>query len=167
MTTKNETKEIMSKQPTQQSKRAQYLGAFDEFDQWFDDIRRNWMQPFFFGRNLPELGTTFGGRIPRVDIIDRDDEFCVRAELPGVSKENLDVTLQENILTIRASNQKEEREEKGQYFRQEMSRGEFQRIVRLPSPVEGDKVKAIFKDGVLELSIPKSANAQRQTIKVE
>jgi HSP20 family protein len=150
-----------------QPQRGQFLGPLDEFDQWLDEIRRNWMSPFFFGRNWPEAGSVFGGRMPRVDVIDREDEFCVRAELPGVSKENLDVSLQENTLTIRATTQKEEKEEKGQYFRRETSRGEFQRTVRLPAPVAGENVKAAFKDGILELTIPKAPGFKRQSIKVE
>lgn len=108
-----------------------------------------------------------GGRVPRVDVIDREQELLVRAELPGVSKENLDVSLQDNTLSIRATTQRDEEEEKGQFYRRELSRGEFQRTIRLPCQVEGDKAKASFKDGVLELTIPKVAASKRKTIKVE
>jgi HSP20 family protein len=125
------------------------------------------MQPFFWGRTWPDAGSLFGGRLPRVDVIDRENEFCVRAELPGVTKENLDVSLNENTVTLRATTQKEEQEEKGQYYRRETSRGEFQRTVRLPGTVEGDKAKATFKDGVLELIVPKAPGFKRQSIKVE
>jgi HSP20 family protein len=150
-----------------ESRTGQFLSPFDDFDQWFDEIRRNWMHPLFFGRNWPEAGSVFGGRVPRVDVIDRDDEVCVRAELPGVTKDNLDVSLQESVLTIRATTQKEEREEKGLFHRREMSRGEFQRTLRLPGPVQSDQVKATFKDGVLELILPKAPGFKRQSIKVE
>lgn len=150
--------------PTQ---RGQFLSPLDELDQWFDEFRRNWMQPFSFGRNWPEAGFAFGGRLPRVDVIDRENEFCVRAELPGVSKENLDVSLHDNALTIRATIQKEEKEEKDQYYRRETSRGEFQRTVRLPAPVESENAKATFKDGILELTIPKAPGFKRQSIKIE
>jgi HSP20 family protein len=150
-----------------QPQRGQLLSQIDEFDQWLDDFRRNWMQPFFWGRTWPDAGSLFGGRLPRVDVIDRENEFCVRAELPGVDKENLDVSLNENTVTLRATTQKEEQEEKGQYYRRETSRGEFQRTVRLPGTVEGDKAKATFKDGVLELIVPKAPGFKRQSIKVE
>lgn len=149
------------------SPREQLLTHLDEFDQWFDDIRRNWMSPLLFGRGWPEAGSVLGGRMPRVDVIERDNEFCVRAELPGVNKEDLDVSLNENILAIRASTRKEEQEEKGQYFRRETSRGEFQRMVRLPGAVEGDQTKASFKDGILELIVPKAPDFKRRSIKVE
>jgi HSP20 family protein len=102
-----------------------------------------------------------------VDVIDRDTEVVVRAELPGITKDDLDVSLSDNTLTIRASTQHEKKEEKGHYYRREMSRGEFQRSLRLPANVEGDKTKASFKDGILELVVPKAASSKRQTIKVE
>ncbi|MVF24257.1 Hsp20/alpha crystallin family protein [Methylocaldum sp. BRCS4] len=160
-----ETKGKTGKEITQ-PQQGQWLSPFDELDQWLDEIRRNWMQPFF-GRGWPEAGAMFGSRMPRVDIVDRDQEFVVRAELPGVSKENLDVSLSENVLTIRASARREEQEEKGQYFRRELSQGEFLRTIRLPGPIEGAQTKATFKDGILELVVPKAAGTQRQTIKIE
>jgi HSP20 family protein len=149
-------------------KSGQFLSAFDEFDQWLDEMRRNWVSPLLFGRPWPETaGSVFGGRIPRVDVIDRETEICVKAELPGVSKEDLDISLQESTLTIKATTKREETEEKGQYQRRETSRGEFQRTLRLPGPVLSDQAKATFKDGVLELVLPKAPGFQRQSIKVE
>lgn len=150
-----------------QARQGQFLNPLDEFEQWFDDIRRNWIQPFGFGRHWPEPGSVFGGRTPRVDVIDRESEFCVRAELPGISKEDLEVSLHDNSVTLRATTQKEEKEERGQYYRRELSRGEFQRTVRLPAPVESENAKATFKDGILELTLPKVPGFKRQTIKVE
>jgi HSP20 family protein len=150
-----------------QAPKSQFLSPFDEFDQLVDDFRRNWMQPFFLGRNWPEAASVFGGRMPKVDLIDRDTEYCVRAELPGVSKDSLNVTLEESTLTLGATFQKDEQEEKGQYHRRETSRGEFKRVIQLPGAVDSDKVTANFKDGILELRIPKAPGAKRQFIKVE
>jgi len=165
------TKDVSEKKRTSgqevtQPQRGQFLSSLDEFDQWLDEVRRNWMQPFF-GRGWPEAGAMFGSRMPRVDVIDRDQEFVVRAELPGITKDNLDVSLTENVLTIRASTRHEDQEEKGQFFRRELSQGEFQRIIRLPAPIQGDQTKASFKDGILELVLPKAAGSQRQTIKID
>jgi HSP20 family protein len=162
----NQKKQSTGKEVAQQPT-GQFLSPWDEIEQWFDEVRRNWMQPFFFGRAWPERDFFSGGRVPRVDVIDREQELLVRAELPGVSKENLDVSLQDNTLSIRATTQRDEEEEKGQFYRRELSRGEFQRTIRLPCQVEGDKAKASFKDGVLELTIPKVAASKRKTIKVE
>jgi len=162
----NQSKKSTGKEVTQ-PQTGQFVSPFDEIEQWFDEVRRNWMQPFFFGRGWPEREPLFGGRMPRVDVIDREQELLVRAELPGVGKENLDVSMQDNSLSIRATTRHEKEEEKGQFYRRELSQGEFQRTIRLPCPVEGDKAKASFKDGVLELAIPKVAGSQRQKIKVE
>ncbi|BBL74011.1 Hsp20/alpha crystallin family protein [Methylomagnum ishizawai] len=166
--------ELNTQQPTQnqtvpQTPKGQVLSPLDEFDQWFDEVRRHWLSPMFIGRHWPELGASpvFGGRMPKVDVIDRDTEYCVRAELPGVSKDHLEVSLEESTLSLKATVQKDEQEEKGQYHRRETSRGEFQRIIQLPGAVDSENTKASFKDGVLELTIPKVQSAKRQSIKVE
>ncbi len=151
-----------------QAARSQWLSPFEEVEHLFDEFlsRGGWMQPFL-RRNFPDLEAALGTRWPKLDIIDRDDEVVVKAELPGVDKENVDVSISENMLSIRASTQHEKKEEKGQYFRRELSRGECQRTVRLPGNVDGDKAKASFKDGILEISMPKAPGSKRQTIKVD
>jgi HSP20 family protein len=140
---------------------------FSEFDQWFDDVRRNWMSPLLLGRGWPDITTSVIPRMPRVDVIDRADEICVRAELPGVDKSHLEVTLNEDALSIHATRHTEETEEKGLYHRREMSHGEFTRTLRLPCPVESEKAKAKFQDGILDLTLPKSPGFRPRTIKVE
>ncbi len=151
-----------------QPSRAQLLGPFEEFEHFFDEFlnRGNWMQPLL-RRGFPDRESAFGSRWPKVDVIDRNDEVAVKAELPGVDKENVDVSISDNILTIRASTQHEKKEEKGQYYRRELSRGECQRTIRLPGQVDGDKAKASFKDGILEITVPKAPGSKRQNIKVE
>jgi HSP20 family protein len=91
----------------------------------------------------------------------------IRAELPGVKKEDLDVSITGDRVTIRATSSHEEAEEKGDYYRKELSRGVFSRTVPLPCAVQGDQSKATFKDGVMELLLPKVEPAKRQRIKVE
>jgi HSP20 family protein len=154
-------------QEPSQPKTGQILSVVDEFDQWLDEMRRAWMNPLLFGRHWPEAGTVFGGRIPRIDVIDREGEICVKAELPGVGKDDLDISLQDNALTIKATTRKEETQEQGQYHRRETSRGEFLRTIRLPGPVLADQARASFKDGILDLTLPKAPGFQRQSIKVQ
>jgi HSP20 family protein len=100
-------------------------------------------------------------------VIDRDDEVVVRADLPGVDKKDLEVTLHEDALTIKGSTSSEKEEEKGDYFRREVSSGSFSRSIRLPTAVDGEKVSSSFKDGILELTLPKIKKTKRHTIKVE
>jgi HSP20 family protein len=165
--TDKETQVTVTNKEDQMPQRHSALTAFDEMDRWFDDVfPRNWMQPFF-RRGWPDLEMAFGGKMPRIDVIDRETEVVVRAELPGVAKEDLEVSLSDNLLTLTAKTRHEETEEQGRYHRREITSGELQRSVRLPADVEGDKAKASFKDGVLELIAPKMAAAVRHTIKVE
>ena len=106
-------------------------------------------------------------RVPRVDVVERDDAVVVRAELPGVDKKDLDVTMTEGTLTIKAATRKETKEDRGDYHRSEIVQGEFLRTVPLPDEVDADKAQASFKDGLLELTLPKAQVARRRNIKVE
>ncbi|MGA7801885.1 MAG: Hsp20/alpha crystallin family protein [Gammaproteobacteria bacterium] len=106
-------------------------------------------------------------RLPRVDVIDRDAEIVVRAEIPGVRKEELEVSMNHGTVTIKGSTKHESKKEEGDYYRCEISRGSFARTVTLPAEVDGDRAKASFKDGVLELVIPKQERSKRHSIKVE
>jgi HSP20 family protein len=158
-----------AEQPAEGQARGQVHSYLEDVDQWFDDMRRQWLQPLFPmpGRSWLETAFPPAGRLPRVDLVDRDEEFLVRAELPGVSKDNLEVSLQENTVLLRAASQSEETEERGQYFRRETSRGEFQRVIRLPGPVVGEQARANFRDCILELVLPKQPGTRRRSIPVE
>ena len=114
-----------------------------------------------------EMPAVFEGRMPSVDVIDRDNEILVRAEIPGVDKKDLDVSVTEDSVCIKGSVQHEEEEEKGEYYRRETSSGSFARTMILPSEVDTTKVKAKFKDGVLEMTLPKVKQSKRQKISLD
>ena len=145
------------------------LGPFDEMDRLFDRmLSPSWMHPMRWAMpGMAERLTPFEGKMPRVDIIDRETEVVLRVEAPGVDKDDLEVSLSDNTVTIRGKTKHEETEEKGEYYRRELSYGEFSRTVALPAEVDRDKAKAKFKDGVLELTLPKVETAKRSTIKIE
>jgi len=103
---------------------------------------------------------------PRIDIVDRDDDIVVRADVPGVIKENLDVSFTDNTITIKGSISEEKKEKKGDYFRNETMKGSFSRTVYLPSDVDGRKASSTFKDGVLEVVVPKLEKAKRVKVNV-
>lgn len=106
--------------------------------------------------------------MPKVDLIDRETEIVVRAELPGVSKDDLEITLAEGTVTIEAHTTEEKKEEEeGKYYRREMSRGEFRRRVGLPAEVDEAKAKATFTDGILELTLPKLEKTPKRSVRVE
>jgi HSP20 family protein len=140
------------------------LISFDEFDNVFEDfLSRRW--PHLLDWHLP---TWLERGLPKVDIIDHDNEIEVQAALPGVKKEDLDVSISNQTITIRTSTKEEKKEEeKGKYFRREITRGEFQRTLSLPDNVDGDNAKASFKDGILIVTIPKTEKSKRKTIEIK
>lgn len=142
------------------------FSPFEEWDRWFESaFPSGWLRPMHAG--WPQLQMPFEGRLPKVDIIDRESEIVVRAEVAGVDKKDLDVSVTDNTVTIKGSTRQESKEEKGDYYRCEISQGSFARTVALPGDVDGSKAKANFKDGILELVLPKKEAAKRRSIKVE
>lgn len=158
-----------SKQELQKAEPKRTLSPFEEMDRLFEDyFSRGWMRPFRWEwPSLGEMAKPFEGKMPKVDVIERDDEVIVKAELPGVDKKDLDVSVTENSVTIKGSTSHEEKEEKGDYYRCEISRGAYARTVALPSYVDADKAKANFKDGVLELKLPKVEKSKRRSIEIK
>jgi HSP20 family protein len=149
---------------------ARMFDPFVEMDRLFGRLLPSgWIRPFRMEFPAwPEMGALAEGRMPRIDVIDRDKEVLVRAELPGVEKKDLEVTVTDNAVTIRGHTRREAKEEKkGEYYRCETWSGEFARTVALPVEIEGTKGKATFKDGVMELVLPKAQQAARHTIAIE
>ncbi len=94
-------------------------------------------------------------RAPRMDVYETKKDVIAKVELPGVDPKDIEVEVKDNVLRIEAkSEEKKEKKEKG-YFRKEISSGYFKRAVRLPSEVIGNKAKAEYKEGILEITIPK------------
>jgi HSP20 family protein len=106
-------------------------------------------------------------RVPRLDVIDRENEVVLRAEVPGVKKEDLEVTIHGDLLTIRGEVKREAGEEEGEYRWRERSYGSFSRSVPLPAGVDADKIKVTFKNGILEILLPRTEQAKGRKIPVE
>jgi HSP20 family protein len=116
---------------------------------------------------MNELSSKFEINVPSVDVINRDGEIIIKAMMPGVEKKDIDITVTKNTVTIKAKAGHEEKEEKGDYYRCEISKGSSMRTLNLPADVDEDKVKAKFKDGLLELTLPKTEVSHRRSIKVD
>lgn len=157
----NETKEL------QKAPAGRAMDVYDEMDRMFDSFfGRGWMRPWRMG--FPRVAeTALELKVPTVDVVDRDNEIVVRAELPGVEKKDLDVTLSDDAVTIKGSTRKDVKEEKGDYYRREISEGTFSRTVALPATINTETAKASFKDGLLELTLPKVERAKKRSIKVD
>jgi HSP20 family protein len=131
---------------------------------------RRWMEgfnePYFWRRPfLTEFDEKFDV-FPKVDILDRDDKIVVRADIPGIKKEDLEITISGDRLIIEAKREYEEEEKKEEYVRHEMAYGRLYRSVLLPFDVIGDEAKAELKDGVLEIDLPKVEATTPYKVKV-
>jgi HSP20 family protein len=102
-----------------------------------------------------------------LDVAEKGDVFTVKASLPGISPDDLNVTLEDNVLTIQGEVKEDETIEESNYHIRERRTGSFSRSVRFPVPVESDKVEAEFENGVLTLSIPKAEAVKPKRIAVK
>jgi len=104
---------------------------------------------------------------PVVDIVEDDNEYLIKAELPEVKKEDVKVTVQDDVLTISGERMFEKEEKGRKYHRMERAYGSFARSFTLPEDADGEKVAAEFKDGVLKVHLPKSEQAKPKSIEVK
>jgi len=126
-----------------------------EMNRLFDD---------FFGERRNEMSE--GNWIPVVDMSETDTELTIRAELPGMGHEDIELNLQENVLTLKGEKKQETKEEKESFHRLERSYGSFSRSFTLPANVKGDGVQATFKNGVLVITLPKVEEAKPKKIEI-
>ena len=103
---------------------------------------------------------------PALDIAERDDAYVVHVEVPGVNPDDLEVTLEEGVLTVKGERRFTEESTKEHYHRVERRYGAFRRSITLPTQVMTDAIDATFKDGVLEITVPKAAEAKPRRIEV-
>ncbi len=133
----------------------------DFFDDLFDfeimpqsrRLRRRWLE---------------GGEwSPPVDVIDKKDIILVKAELPGIDKKDVKISLSENTLTVRGERKEEQEVKKENYYCCERVRGSYSRTIALPVEIDKTKVKASFKNGVLEIILPKTEEVKPKEIEIE
>ena len=124
------------------------------FDRFFSDMR--W----------PDRAMT-SQFVPALDVSENDGEFVVKAELPGIDPKEVDINLTGNLLTIKGEKRHEEEKTEDGFHRVERSYGTFSRSFQLPCEVEEDKIEAHYKNGVLDLRLPKAESAKRKSIKIE
>lgn len=104
---------------------------------------------------------------PRVDILDREDGLQVRAEVPGATVEDIEVTVEAGTLTIKGGRKFENEEDSGSYHRKEILEGSFERSIQLPEGIDPTAVKATSKDGILEITVPKLPEVMPRKVSVE
>ena len=104
---------------------------------------------------------------PSLDVSESDDVITVKAEMPGMKKRDIDITLSDGLLTLSGEKKDEQEEKEENYHVRESRYGSFRRTVRLPADVDPDKIDASYKDGVLTVSVPKSEKARSKRIEVK
>ena len=102
-----------------------------------------------------------------LDLYEEKDQIVVKAEMPGFTKDDIQISIADNALTIKGEKKKEEEDSGKDYYRSERVYGAFTRILALPAEINPDKVQATFKNGVLEIRLPKSEDAKKKEIKVK
>jgi HSP20 family protein len=133
-----------------------------EVDRLFDDFH-----PFGWRGaipRLPELRTPFAGNwplAPAMDLVEKDGEYEITAELPGADEKDIDIKVTNHVLTIKGEKSEKKEEKKKDYFLSERRYGSFQRSVQIPEGVDADKIEATFSKGILTVRLPKTAEAQK------
>ena len=122
---------------------------------------------FFRGGTLEDGSLGSSVWTPAVDVEERDDEYQVKVELPGVNKDDVKITMQDNVLTIRGEKKQEKESKNSNYHRVERSYGSFQRSFTLPTSVKHDKIEASYKEGILTIGLPKAEDAKPKQIEVK
>ena len=128
----------------------------------FDDLMGGWF------RSPAVLRREETAKMPAIDVSENEGAYLVKAELPGVAREDLDVTIKDGVLAINAERKKEKKDHKdGRVIREERYYGKFVRSLRLGSDVDESGIEAHYEDGVLNLSLPKTAEVKPRKVDVK
>jgi len=141
-----------------------------EIDRLFDDFHPfDWRLPSsrsLLGLETPKLRTIGWAVAPAMDLVERDKEFEITAELPGIDEKNVEIKLSNQVLTIKGEKHEEKEEKEKDYYLSERRYGSFQRSFQVPEGVDADKIEANFAKGVLTVKLPKTAEAQKAEKKI-
>ena len=162
--TETEEKAVAKKKPSEIVSRVEDIEHWME--RFMDDM---WRRPFpsLLGRDrwLPIRPLSI--RMPSIDVYEEKDSVVVKAELPGMTKEDIEVNLTGEHLTIKGEKKEDKEVKEDDYYRRERSYGSFMRTVTLPCEVKSEEIKASFKDGVLEIQMPKTEDAKKKSVSVK
>jgi HSP20 family protein len=149
---------------TDVARRERSVGLFGDFDRLFDTLSRGFfVTPFDGGgfQRFHEMGSPVG--VPKTDVAETDKGFRMTVELPGMDEKNVSISVADGVLTIRGRKEAERKEENENYHLTEREYGSFERSLRLPPTVDQSKIAASFDKGVLNIDMPKAAEAQSKT----
>jgi HSP20 family protein len=142
-----------------------FLALHREMNRLFDEAVRGF--GLSEGGTSPEALASGGVAVPRIDVSETDQNLKVFVELPGVDQNDVEITLTDDVLTIRGEKKAEHENQQQNYHVMERSYGSFARAIRLPFTVNPDQVQATFKDGVLSVALPKPAETQQKEHRIQ
>lgn len=140
-----------------------------EMDRMFDQFWRGLptLRQAFEPERLWRFAPSFGTALPAVDLVEEDTDFRLTAEMPGMTEKDIDVAVSGDMVTIKGEKHEEKKEKTKNYFFSERRYGSVQRSLALPTGVDRDKIGASFKNGVLTVTLPKTAEAVKQQKKID
>jgi HSP20 family protein len=159
--TKTKTKGNNKSNKKVKSSTTKALSPFEQMEHDFEMLLRHRGLFPLHGR------TAFSEKMPSVDMIDQKDSILIKAELPGVDKKDLDISVTDKTVTIKGKTSSNKKEEKGNYYRREISSGSFERVMTIPSNIDSSKARAKFRDGLLELTLPKTEKSKGTKVSIE
>lgn len=161
----NEKQEVaIRKSGEQRGELQRHSSPFSEMERMFEDLfQRRFPTPSWFpSLRLPD----FGDVSPSVDMFEEGDDLIIKAEIPGMNKNEISIDFADDVVTISGEKKSEGRTERKDFYCVERSFGSFSRKLRLPVDIQIDKAHALFKEGVLEIRMPKSEAAKKKVKKI-
>lgn len=131
-----------------------FFPEFEDMDKVFDSM-------------LPAVRGDRFGFTPAVDMYEDKDDIVVETQLGGIDPEKVDISIENNVLTIKGESEKKSEVEEKNYYRKEIRRGSFYRSIPLPTKVDGDKASAVSEGGILKITVPKASEVKPKTIKIQ
>lgn len=131
-----------------------FFSEFDDMDKMMESM-------------LPAVRGSQFGFTPAVDMYEDKDNIVIETQLGGIDPEKVDISIENNVLTIKGESEKKSEVEDKNYYRKEIRRGAFYRAIPLPTKVDGDKASALNEDGLLKISVPKAAEVKPKTIRIQ
>ncbi len=140
------------------------LTPLREFERMRREMDRLWDS--FFERRPTKIEEE-GEFLPALDLAETDNELVVKCEVPGLEPKDIDISLSGGMLTIKGEKKQEREEKEADYHLVERSYGAFTRSIQLPKEVQGEKISASYKNGILKITLPKSEEAKKKEIKIK
>lgn len=136
----------------------------------FDDFDRLMSGPWGWPPRIRPLTQSFGSAYawtPDIDVFEKDGKFFVRADLPGIERDDIEVSVQDDMLVVSGHREEEKEVEDETYYGLERATGRFYRAISLPAGIDPDEIDASYRDGVLQVSVPKKAAQEPRKVQIE